>query len=113
LFLPEGGISNLDKMARQAKVNEIFLHGLGQLIQQGRDPIAGATSPDFGPTLIATLPEAKKDRIRKRELVDAMNRLINANKIHIGKTAGAPSKTKKCLLLGAREGGGEAPAALG
>jgi hypothetical protein len=38
--------------------------------------------------------------VRKPELVEAMTRLINAKKIHIGKTAGPPSKAKKCLLPG-------------
>jgi hypothetical protein len=32
-----------------------------------------------------------------------MNRLLSANKIHIGKTDGPPSKAKKCLLSGPRE----------
>jgi RecA-family ATPase len=105
LFLPEAGISNLDKLAREAKVDEIFLRGLGQIIQQGRDAIAGENSPEFGPTLIATLPEAKKERVRKKDLTDAMNRLLAANKIHVGRTAGPPSKAKKCLLPGG--GGGE------
>jgi hypothetical protein len=40
LFLPERGVSNLDKLAREA-VDDIFLHGLGQIIQQGRNAIAG------------------------------------------------------------------------
>jgi hypothetical protein len=32
-----------------------------------------------------------------------MNRLLTANKIHVGKTSGPPSKAKNCLLLGARQ----------
>ena len=51
------------------------------------------------------MPEAKKERVRKPELVQSMNRLLNNNKIHIGQTSGAPSKTKKCLLPGVREEG--------
>jgi RecA-family ATPase len=103
LFLPEIGISDLDKAARQARVDEIFLSGLSQIIRQGRDAMAGETSREFGATLIAEMPEAKKERIRKKELVDAMSRLFAANKIHVGKTSGPPSKAKKCLLLGARQ----------
>src|SRR5262245_61571741 len=53
LFLPEAGISNLDKLAREARVDEIFLSGLKQIIEQGREAIAGDTSSDFGPSLIA------------------------------------------------------------
>jgi RecA-family ATPase len=102
LFLPEAGISNLDKLVREARVEEIFIAGLGRVIQQGRDAIVGENSPEFGPTLIAELPEVKKERVRKKDLVDAMNRLLAANKIHIGKTDGPPSRAKKCLRVGPR-----------
>jgi hypothetical protein len=101
LFLPEAGISSLDKAVREATVDEVFLRGLAQLIQQGRDAMAGTTSPEFGPTLIANLPEAKKQHIRKAELAEAMIRLLAAGKIHIGKTDGPASKAKKCLRPGA------------
>jgi RecA-family ATPase len=103
LFLPEIGTSSLDKAAREARVDEVLLSGLSQIIRQGRDAMAGETSREFGPRLIAEMPEAKKERIRKKELVDAMNRLLAANKIHVGKTIGPPSKAKKCLRLGARQ----------
>src|SRR5262249_51352167 len=108
LFLPEPGISNLSKLARQAKVEEIFLQGLGEIIRQGRDAISGQNSPEFGPALIAGLPEAKKERVKKRDLADAMNRLLATNKIHIGLTSGPPSKAKSCLLPGAKPTNGEA-----
>jgi AAA domain len=100
LFLPERGVSSLDKLAREAKVDDIFLHGLGQIIQQGRDAIAGENSHEFGPTLIAAMALAKTERVGKKELVAAMNRLLEAGKIHIGKTSGPPSKAKKCILPG-------------
>jgi len=103
LFLPERGLSNLDRAARESRVEEIFLSGLSQIIRLGRDAMAGQTSSEFGPTLIANLPDAKKERITKTELTAAMDRLLAAGKIHIGKTSGPPSKAKKCLLLGASE----------
>lgn len=108
LFLPEQGITSLDKLGREAKVDDIFLRGLKQLIKQGRDAIAAQNSRDFGPSLIATtFPEAKTERVGKKDLVDAMNRLITTNKIHIGKTDGAPSKAKKCLRPGPQPNQGE------
>ena len=103
LFLPEAGISNLDKLARNATVDEAFLTGLQTIIRQGRDAIASHNSPDFGPTLIAELPAIKEQGIRKSDLRQAMERLLAANKIHIGKTDGAPSKAKKRINLGAME----------
>jgi hypothetical protein len=54
LFLPERGTTSLDKLARQAKVDETFLHGLGQIIQQGRDATAASNSPDCGPPPLPT-----------------------------------------------------------
>ena len=102
LFLPEQGTTNLDKLAREAKVDDVFLYGLGQIIQQGRNAIAGENSPEFGPTLIAALAPAKTERIGKKELVAAMTRLLDAGKIHIGKTSGPPSKAKNCILPGAK-----------
>ena len=89
-------------------MDDIFLRGLGQLIQQGRDAIAGENSRDFGPSLIAAaLPEVKTERVSKKELIAAMNRLLTANKIHIGKTAGAPSRARKCLRPGTQPNPGE------
>jgi RecA-family ATPase len=106
LFLPEAGASSLDKLAREARVDEVFLQGLQQLIRQGRDAMAGQTSPEFGPTLIAELPDAKRESVRKKELAEAMTRLLAANKIHVGKTDGPASKAKKCLRQGAAPQGG-------
>jgi hypothetical protein len=77
--------------------------GLRQLHHQGRDAMAGHTSHEFGPALIAQLPDAKKERIRKPDLIEAMNRLLTSGKIHIGRTAGPASKAKKCLLPGAAQ----------
>ena len=92
----------LDKLARQAKVDEGFLRGLGQIIQQGRDATAASNSPDFGPKLIASMPEAKAERISKPELSEAMTRLLAAGKVHVGKGGGPPSRARNCLLPGAR-----------
>ena len=108
LFLPVAGISNLDKLARETRVDEIFLRGLQQIVQQGRDAMVGMTSGEFASTLIADLPDVKKERLRKSELTHAMNRLLAANKIHIGKTSGPPSKAKKCLRPGPQPSGGAA-----
>jgi RecA-family ATPase len=100
LFLPERGISNLEKVAREAAVDQAFIAGLETIIRQGRDAMAGRTSPEFGPTLIASLSAIKGQGIRKRELEEAMERLLTANKIYIGKTDGPPSRAKNRINLG-------------
>jgi RecA-family ATPase len=103
LFLPERGLSSLDKLAREASIDDAFLAGLQTLAGQGRDAMAGKTSAEYGPTLIASLPAVKAEGIRKSDLEQAMERLLSANKIHIGKTAGAPSRAKSRIVLGSRE----------
>jgi RecA-family ATPase len=102
LFLPEAGTSSLEKLAREAKVDEAFVSGLNEVLRQGRDAVAGHTSREYGPSLIAELPVVKKEGIRKKELVESMNRLLAENKIHIGLSADMPSKAKKCLFPGAK-----------
>jgi RecA-family ATPase len=103
LFLPESGLSSLDKLAREASIDEAFLTGLQTLAKQGRDAMAGRTSAEFGPTLIASLPPVRAKGIRKADLQQAMERLLSANKIHIGKTDGSPSRAKSRINLGPKE----------
>jgi hypothetical protein len=67
-----------------------------------RDAVAGHTSREYGPSLIAELPTVKNDGIRKMELVEAMNRLLAESKIHIGHRTTCRRKAKKCLLPGAK-----------
>jgi hypothetical protein len=80
----EAGTSSLEKLAREAKVNEAFVSGLEEIVRQGRDAVAGHTSREYGPSLIAELPAVKKEGIRKKELSEAMTRLLAENKIPIG-----------------------------
>src|SRR5262245_51945926 len=76
MFLPEPGISNLDRVAREAAVDDVFLNGLRTLIRQGRDAMHGNSSPDYAAKLIAELPEAKSQRVRLKDLEQAMSRLL-------------------------------------
>jgi RecA-family ATPase len=98
LFVADGAVTDIDRAARNDRVDEIFMCGLGQLIRQGRHAIYGTKSAEHGPTLIAALPEAKAERVNKKELEDAMTRLFVAGKIHLGTTPGPPSKAKRCIL---------------
>src|SRR5262249_6258222 len=103
MFLPEPGISNLDRVAREAAVDDVFLNGLRMLIRQGRAARQGNSSPDYAAKLIAELPEAKSQRIRLKDLEQAMSRLLAGNKIHIGLTDGPRSKAKKRVNIGPKE----------
>jgi RecA-family ATPase len=91
LFLPEGGTSNLDKLAREAKVEEVFLDLLRRFNGQGRKVSEKPNAPNYAPTAFAKQDDAKKLRLTKRDFEEAMSRLFNSNRIHV-ETYGRPSR---------------------
>jgi RecA-family ATPase len=91
LFLPEPGISGLDKAARDAKADEIFLGLLKRYRCENRNVSEKATSPTYGPAAFVKEAEAKKAALRKSDLEEAMRRLFAKGKIHV-ETYGRPSR---------------------
>ena len=91
LFLPESSISSLDKVAGEAKAEEMFLDLLRRFDGQGRNVSYKPTAPNYAPTVFAAEDHAKKAGIRKTDLKAAMSRLFNAGKIH-NETYGKPSR---------------------
>ena len=74
-------MSGLDKVAREAKVEGIFLDLLKQLTAQGRNVSEREKANAFAPRIFADEAAAKEHRIRKPEFEAAMRRLFDANKI--------------------------------
>jgi hypothetical protein len=101
LFLPEGGISNLDKPASAAKADELFLDLLRRFAGQGRNVSEKPTAPNYAPTAFADEADAKKLNLRKTDFKAAMVRLFNADKVYI-ETYGRPSRPSS--RLAARSG---------
>jgi RecA-family ATPase len=101
LFLPEPGMSSLDKLAREAKADEIFLDLLKRLSAEGRNISHNANSKTYGPTVFVKEAEAKKIRLSKAELEAAMRRLFAASKIRVD-TYGPPSKSYSRLIINER-----------
>jgi RecA-family ATPase len=99
LFLPEQGLSTIDKAAFEAKTEDLFIDLLGRLIERGVDPSPAPTSHVYAPTLIVQEPEAKG--VRKEAIKAAMARLIDRNRIHI-EVVGRQGRQKKILRLGSR-----------
>jgi RecA-family ATPase len=91
LFLPEHGVSNLDKLAREAKADELFLGLLRRFNEQGRNVSDKQNAPTYAPTAFAEDTDAKKHGLRKADFKAAMSRLFNASKIHVA-TYGRPSR---------------------
>ena len=83
LFLPEAGVSDLDKASRTAKAVDVFLGLLGRLSSQGRNLSDKPTAPNYAPSAFAKEDEAKKYRMKKPELEQAMRDLFRANKLKI------------------------------
>jgi RecA-family ATPase len=99
LFLPEAGMSSLEKLARESKADEIFMHLLRQFTGQGRSISDKPKAHSFAPRVFAKDGEAKKHCLREAELSDAMSRLFKANKIRV-EQYGRPSQPCFRLALG-------------
>jgi RecA-family ATPase len=96
LFLPEGGMSSLDKAAREQKADEVFLIVLARYGREGRNASDKRTSHNYAPTVFCKEPEAKG--FRKEHLEAAMRRLFATGKIHV-EDYGRPSRPAYRLAL--------------
>ena len=98
LFLPVAGISNLDKLARETKADEMFLELLRRFSTQGRNVSEKPNAPTYAPTAFAKEPDAKSHSIRKADLEAAMRRLFASNKLYV-ENYGRPSRPYSRLAL--------------
>ena len=99
LFLPVGGVSEFDKMARVEKVEQVFLLLLARFTREGRKVNHKPNAPNFAPTAFSTASEAKAEGIRKPELVDAMQRLFERSKIKAESYGRADRETSMLVSL--------------
>jgi RecA-family ATPase len=90
-FLPEASASGLDKVAREAKADEVFLDLLKRFASEGRNLSHNAGSRTYAPTIFVNESEAKNHQLRKAELEAAMKRLFEAKKIYV-ENYGRPSR---------------------
>jgi RecA-family ATPase len=98
LFLPEAGVSDLDKASRTAKAEDVFMELLRRFSGQKRNVSDKSTAPNYAPTAFAKEDEAKKYRLKKPELEQAMRSLFKANKIDIHEY-GRPSRPSYNLVV--------------
>jgi RecA-family ATPase len=99
LFLPEGGVSNLDKAARKVKAEDVFLALLGRFTQAGRNVSDKKSSNNYAVTAFTKEDEAKKHGLRVADLEQAMRDLFKAGKIHV-ETYGRTSHPHSRLVAG-------------
>jgi RecA-family ATPase len=81
LFLPEGGLSNLDQATRRAKAEDVFMELLHRFAGKTRNVSDKATANNYAPTVFAKEDEARKHRLKKAEFEQAMRDLFKANRI--------------------------------
>jgi RecA-family ATPase len=98
LFLPEAGVSSLDKLAREAKADQVFLELLRLFADQGRNVSEKVSSNNYAPAAFAEDAEAKKHGLRKADFKDAMARLFSANRIYV-ENYGRPSRPASRLAV--------------
>jgi RecA-family ATPase len=97
-YVPEGGISSLDRMALKQKAEARFLDLLRQFNLQGQD-VSAKQSPSYAPTMFAKHPQS--EGIGKGYFAVAMQELLSRREIRI-ETSGPPSRQRSRLVCEAR-----------
>ena len=98
LFLPEGGVNSLDKLAHESKAEEVFMDLLRRFTGQGRNVSDKKTAPTYAPSEFAAEDEAKKHRLKKDDFKPAMSRLFAKGKVHV-EQYGRPSRPYSRLAI--------------
>jgi RecA-family ATPase len=98
LFLPEPSISGLDKIARDAKADEIFLRLVKRFADENRNVSNNESARNYAAIAFAKEEEAKKHQLRKADFEAAMRRLFEAKKIH-NENYGRPSRQYTRIVI--------------
>jgi len=91
LFLPEAGISNLDRASRAAKAEELFMDLVDRFSLQNRTTSDKANANNYAPTLFAQEKVAKDQGIKKADFEQAMRSLFSAGRLTM-EQYGKPSR---------------------
>jgi RecA-family ATPase len=97
LFLPEAGLSTLDKLAREQQAENIFLDLLKHYEQTGRNVSESKTANNYAAAAFTKEQAAKG--FRKADLEVAMRRLFDKGQIHV-ENYGRPSRPAYRIKLG-------------
>jgi RecA-family ATPase len=97
MFLPVPGIGTLDKIAREAKADELFLRLVDETNRRNERVSSLIGAHMYAPTLFAADAEAKTARVTKDNFKAAMERLFRADKIHLEQYGPASRDTWKIV----------------
>jgi RecA-family ATPase len=92
LFLPVPGVASLDRLAREAKADEIFLDLLRGFTAQNRR-VSSSLGSTYAPALFAKEEASRKAGIGAPDLANAMRRLFGTGKIY-NEPHGKPSRER-------------------
>jgi RecA-family ATPase len=98
LFVPVGGVTNLEKLAAEQVADNLFLTLLNRFNLQGRNLSNKPSANNYAPAEFAKEKEAKDGKIRKSDFEAAMRRLFAADKIHVENYGSASRGTSKLVL---------------
>lgn len=96
LFLPEAGITSLEKLMREQKADELFVDLLQQFTGQNRSVSDKQNANNYAPTTFADEAVAKQHSLSKTDFKGAMSRLFAAGKIY-NEVYGKPSRQRERL----------------
>src|SRR5262249_9386936 len=99
LFVPATA-PTADAVAREAEAEQAFLSVLARFAYQRQELSPKKHGGNYAPNAIAGHPDAKKGNFRKREMEEAMQRLLDQEKIHIAEEG--PTWRKRTYLAAGR-----------
>lgn len=95
LFVPVHSPTGLDKLALEAKADDVFLMLLKRLNSQGRN-VSAVKGTTFAPALFAGEPDSQG--VSNKQFDAAMRRLLKSETIKV-ETFGPPSRSRTRLIL--------------
>jgi RecA-family ATPase len=101
VYVLESAPNSLERLAEDQKVDHRFLDLLGQFYGQDRNLSDKPTAHAYAPKVFSEQKGKDGKRISKRHFEGAMQRLFEANKIHI-ENYGAASRGRTRLAVGPR-----------
>jgi RecA-family ATPase len=104
VWVPIGGIGNLDKLSKEKNAERLFLTFLDRFAQQGRNVSERPKARNYAPAEFAQEGEAKAGLFKKPDFEGAMRRLFSAGAIEV-QSYGPPSRGWTRLVT--RQGGAE------
>jgi RecA-family ATPase len=94
VYVLEPSDGSLEKLAREQKIDHLFIALLRQFKSQGRT-VSPNKSPSYAPALFTEHPDAKKTKpkLTSKDFADAMERLFHSGKIKVV-SEGPPSRQR-------------------